>query len=628
MAWPDATDYNEAVQNPAVCFADPDLREGRPEVNALGWPLPCSGNFAAVYKVYGPDGTAWAVKCFTRAVPGLRERYHAISSHLREARLPFAVDFQYLEEGIRIRGDWYAVLKMRWVEGFTLNAFLKDHADRPQILERLAGLWLKLAGELRRAGIAHADLQHGNVLLVPGGKSGVLSVRLIDYDGMFVPALARRGSGEVGHANYQHPERARLGTYDAEVDRFAHLVIYTALQALQVRGRALWERYDNGENLLFREQDFLDPAGSALFRELSQMSDPGVRGLAAELARACQGHMAEVPLLAEVVKADRPPSSGDVSAEPRSLEPAWWATAPPPVRGDRPNPPEEPRSESVSNRLRKAALVLGCVALVLSFVPAIAALSIALGGLGLLLGVGTGFAAVYQGGKGLGIALAAAMVNCLAFCVAVSWIGRPNDLLQVAKERREPGRFVSRPVPQLPGDAGEEQTAPAPPREQAPIREVVPAPEVVPDMEEWLALQARMNIAAEEMRRTAEERRAREQKEAARRTLEAALQRQKEEALRKAQQATLQRKQEEAARAAQAAALRSQKAEKDAARKLDLARIFIKDSLEKERTNEPEYARRLMAIAHKRLHEIIRLYPGTRAAAECRKLLKETAGEL
>jgi hypothetical protein len=627
MAWPEATDYNEAIQSPALCFADPDLRQGRPEVNALGWPLPCSGNFAAVYKVYGPDGTAWSVKCFTRAVPGLRERYHAISAHLRAARLPFAVDFRYLEEGIRIHGDWYAAVKMRWVEGFTLNAFLKDHADRPQILERLAGLWLKLAGELRRAGIAHADLQHGNVLLVPGGKSGVLSVRLIDYDGMYVPALADSGCGEVGHPNYQHPDRARLGIYDAEVDRFSHLVIYTALQALQVGGRALWERYDNGENLLFREQDFLDPSGSALFRELSQMPDPGVRGLAAELARACQGRMADVPLLSDIVKADRLPLSVEVALEPRSVEPAWWATAPPPVRSDRPSPPEEPQSEGFENRLRKAAVVLGCVALALSLVPATAVLSIALGGLGLLLGVGTGIAAVYRGGKGLGIALAAAMVNCLAFGIAISWVGRPSDLPRVAEGGLGPRRPVSPSVPQPPSDAGEEQTAKAIPREQAPIREVVPEPQAVRDMEEWLALQARLSRAAEERQREAEERRIREQKEAAGRALAVVLKRQQEEARRKAQQGALRRKQEEAEQKAQVAALQRQKAEKDAAHKLTLARGFIEDSLEKERMNEPDYARRLMAIAHKRLQEIIRLYPDTRAAAECRKLLKETERE-
>src|SRR5438045_2268873 len=107
MAWPEATDYNEAIQNPATCFADEDLRQSQPAVNVLGLPVLCSGNFAAVYQMTHPDGRAWAVKCFTRAVPGLRERYQAISAHLAQTKLPFMVDFQYLEKGVLVRGQWY-----------------------------------------------------------------------------------------------------------------------------------------------------------------------------------------------------------------------------------------------------------------------------------------------------------------------------------------------------------------------------------------------------------------------------------------------------------------------------------------------------------------------------------------
>ena len=93
MAWPLPQDYNEAVQGPRASFSDPDLRGGGPVLNALGIPIPCSGNFADVYEVRSPPGGRWAVKCFTREVPGLRERYAAISRHLQGVRLPFVVDF-------------------------------------------------------------------------------------------------------------------------------------------------------------------------------------------------------------------------------------------------------------------------------------------------------------------------------------------------------------------------------------------------------------------------------------------------------------------------------------------------------------------------------------------------------
>ena len=50
---------------------------------------------------------------------------------------------------------------------------------------------------------------------------------------MWVPALAGKKSGEVGHPNYQHPQRLREGTYSLEVDRFPLLLVATALRALK-----------------------------------------------------------------------------------------------------------------------------------------------------------------------------------------------------------------------------------------------------------------------------------------------------------------------------------------------------------------------------------------------------------
>src|SRR5262249_25570210 len=112
MAWPQPTDYNAAVQNPASSFADPDLPQGQAGTNLLGLPRLHAGNFADVYQIQGADGQSWAVKCFTREVPGLALRYRALSQHLGRARRPFLVDFSFLDEGVRILGRWFPVLKM------------------------------------------------------------------------------------------------------------------------------------------------------------------------------------------------------------------------------------------------------------------------------------------------------------------------------------------------------------------------------------------------------------------------------------------------------------------------------------------------------------------------------------
>jgi WD40 repeat protein len=315
MAWPLSQEYNEAVQNPRTSFGDPDLRDGEVVPGPLGIPMPRSGNFADVYQVRGADGQFWALKCFTRPAASLRERYLKIDAQLRTAQLPFSVGFEFLPEGVRIRGLWYPALKMEWVEGLQLNVFARQNADKPDHLKAILGLWVRLCKRLREARIAHADLQHGNVLLVPGATTNTLKLRLIDYDGMWVPALAKSPSGEAGHPAYQHPERLRTGVYSADVDRFPHLVIGCALRALAVAGKGLWDRFDNGDNLLFREVDFANPAGSALFRALWELDDPTVTNLVALLIVSAQRPIGDTPWLDEVLSGDKTvPVSDEVLA--------------------------------------------------------------------------------------------------------------------------------------------------------------------------------------------------------------------------------------------------------------------------------------------------------------------------
>ncbi|MBI2804652.1 MAG: hypothetical protein HYX68_06670 [Planctomycetes bacterium] len=296
MAWPENMDYYEAVQAPGS-FSDPELKLGQVTSDALGLPRACTGNFADVYQIACPNNHKWAVKCFTREIPGLQQRYQVLSDHLQKVRFPFTVDFGYLAQGIRVRGQWFPLLKMRWVEGITLNTFVHDHLDKPQRLRTLVKMWISLAKQLRAADIAHGDLQHGNVLLVPSPDGRSARLTLIDYDGMSVPALMKQSSGEVGHPCYQHPDRLENGLHQIDVDRFSHLMICCALQCLAVAGRPLWERFDNGDNLLFHKEDFADPHNSALFRELWQLQDPLAHALVGNLILACKRPMVETPAI-------------------------------------------------------------------------------------------------------------------------------------------------------------------------------------------------------------------------------------------------------------------------------------------------------------------------------------------
>jgi len=303
MPWPQSTDYNLAIQNPDLCFRDADLRAcaAYSADPVLGLPTPRPGNFADVYRLDHPDGHSWAVKCFTREVGDLADRYAILSDHLGRTRRSFIVEFRYLADAILVDGAWYPIVKMRWIEGKNLSEFVTEHADRPAVLDRLAHKWLKLARELRDAKIGHGDLQHGNVLLVPNPAKGTFWLRLIDYDGMYVPGLADRPSREIGFPGYQHPQRRSRNLYGPAVDRFSHLVIYTALRAVRVGGSALWAKFGSPENLLFSEADFVSPLKSDLLRALFALPDPTLRHLLGHLVLAAVGDADDVPELAAVV---------------------------------------------------------------------------------------------------------------------------------------------------------------------------------------------------------------------------------------------------------------------------------------------------------------------------------------
>ena len=168
MGWPTPNDYDEGVENLRHSMSDEELRGGQAALDSQQLPMVWAGSFANVYRINCPaTGKSWALKCFTREVSTRQERYRHIAAAVDMARLPFTVPFVYLERGIQIHGQWYPAVKMEWVEGQTLNRFVEESLEKPGMLRQLLDLWPKLAARLRNAGIAHADLQHGNVLLVP-----------------------------------------------------------------------------------------------------------------------------------------------------------------------------------------------------------------------------------------------------------------------------------------------------------------------------------------------------------------------------------------------------------------------------------------------------------------------------
>lgn len=283
--WPSMVDYQEALQYPRLAFTTPELQFGTPVANQLGLPRPLCGTFASVYELAN-GRRRWAVKCFLRNTPNLHDRYAKISEHLRCCRrLRYFVTFEYLREGILVQGKSFPLVKMEWVEGCQLNTFIEQNLSRPRVLAKLKKRWGRVLPDLRSAAIAHGDLQHGNVLVRPN-----CDIRLIDYDGMWVPTLEGEESNETGHPDFQNPSRTRKD-FNAEVDEFSDAVIQIAICALR-REPSLWEKYNNGDNLLFRREDYLNPRSSSLIADLGALGDREIREKLEFVVEACSSSTA------------------------------------------------------------------------------------------------------------------------------------------------------------------------------------------------------------------------------------------------------------------------------------------------------------------------------------------------
>ncbi len=285
--WPVAADYDEAIQNPHLNFEDRELKEGEPEYDPYGSPAVRSGNFASVYMLQGPKRKV-AVRCFLREIPDQQERYQAISRDLLGLGLPYTVNFEFLPKGIKVQGEWFPVLKMDWCDGEQLDKYLERNLDDQAKVRRLADKWFEMSHSLRKVGIAHGDLSHGNIMVLDD------EFKLIDYDGMFVPRLAGRKSNERGLEHYQHPGRTdnHFGRY---LDNFSNWVMYTTLVGLG-EDRKLWDLVNIADkHLIFSKNDFEHPTRSKTFDILKSHEDKTLRTYATTVENLLQYDVEQIP---------------------------------------------------------------------------------------------------------------------------------------------------------------------------------------------------------------------------------------------------------------------------------------------------------------------------------------------
>jgi serine/threonine protein kinase len=291
MSWPTPQDYNEAMQAPWLNLKDSALQSGKPALDFLGLPRPMTGAFASVYKLEF-SGRSFAIKLFLRNISDQQSRYVELSRAINGKELTNTVGFQYQPDGISIKGKNFPLLKMDWADGDNLDRYIEDHLAEPGSLAVLLYHFRQMIKNLRSNGVAHGDLQHGNILVNNG------DLKLVDYDGMYVSKLKGMRSNELGHPNFQHPGRTGMhfGPY---LDHFSSWAIQTSLLSVSV-DPSLWGKLSAGDDcLLFRRADFEKPDQSDSFRLLEGHSSEAISSQAKLLRRLLDYPPEHVPALDE-----------------------------------------------------------------------------------------------------------------------------------------------------------------------------------------------------------------------------------------------------------------------------------------------------------------------------------------
>ena len=283
--WPLNTSFSNALQNASVCFSNKkNFSTGTQVNNRAGTILSYSGAFAIVFK-FKITNKLYALKCFTSNPHGFDNQVR-ISRYLKSKKLDFTITYSTDIEIIVQTNDGNSLscpmLVTPWIDGVTLLTYLSNNNLKQ--ISSIAKNFLSMILKMEQSKIAHGDLQSKNIMIQKD-----LTLKLIDYDGMFIPELRNQSSQESGTIHFQHPLRLdnTIKIYDETMDRFSSIVIYLSLLVLSIKP-ILYKKFHDDENIIFRQKDFEFPDKSLLFKEISRISNSDVRKLNSELIKYCK----------------------------------------------------------------------------------------------------------------------------------------------------------------------------------------------------------------------------------------------------------------------------------------------------------------------------------------------------
>ncbi len=270
MNYPLISEYIEAILAAEDNFKE--LTNLRPVLGDDGQPVMTSGNFAVVFKTEDMvTGKFYALKCFTKEQEGREKAYHQIAEELKKVNSPYLISIQYLDTELFVDTDQtteteFPVLLMDWVEGKTLDKYLRENLDDKYALEMLAYRFSQLAQWLIPQSFAHGDLKPDNILVREDG-----TIVLVDYDGMYVPAMKGQKARELGSPDFRHPLRTE-NDFDEHIDNFSLISILLSLKAISCSPK-LYEDFGAKERLLLSERDYYDLSQSNVLVQIGLLQD-------------------------------------------------------------------------------------------------------------------------------------------------------------------------------------------------------------------------------------------------------------------------------------------------------------------------------------------------------------------
>lgn len=275
MQYPLISEYVRAIQEAGNNLDK--LAHLMPVLDDHGEPYRSSGAFAVVFKMRDEQtGKYYALKCFTEEQEGRAEAYCKIADELECVDSSYLTSVKYLEKEIFVDSscdeDEFPVLLMDWIDGETMESYIAENYQDNYAMAMLCYRFCKMAAWLRSQPFAHGDIKPDNIMVRPDG-----SLTLVDYDGMFVPAMKGQKSPTIGTKDFSHPLRT-VDDFDETIDDFALASIALSLKAISLKP-SLLDEYGAADRLLFSVNDYNKLCKINLWKKLSKIKNMEIKKL-------------------------------------------------------------------------------------------------------------------------------------------------------------------------------------------------------------------------------------------------------------------------------------------------------------------------------------------------------------